>query len=63
VRDPCAAGPGHVFQPPVPIKDMKWFPEALKLIGHFGLDVQEHSGGAVIDGLVQLAASARRAVS
>jgi hypothetical protein len=53
-----AAGAGHVFQPPVPIKEMEWFPEVLRATGHFGLGVQEVKDEAVITGLTQLAAQA-----
>jgi hypothetical protein len=51
-----AAGPGHVFEPPIPIKEMPWFPEVLRATGHFGLGVQEVKDEAVIAGLIQLAA-------
>ena len=50
-----ASGPGHVFQPPIPIKDMDWFPEVLRATGHFGLGVQEVKDEAMIAGLTQLA--------
>jgi hypothetical protein len=53
-----ASGPGHVFQPPVPIRDREWFPEVLRATGHFGLGVQEVKDEAVIAGLIQLAAEA-----
>jgi hypothetical protein len=53
-----ASGPGHVFQPPVPIKDMDWFPEVLRATGHFGLGVQEVKAEAVIAGLTHLAEQA-----
>jgi hypothetical protein len=53
-----ASGPGHVFDPPVPIKDMPWFPEVLRATGHFGLGVQEVKDEAVIGGLSLLAAQA-----
>jgi hypothetical protein len=29
-----ASGPGYVFDPPIPIKDMPWFPEVLRATGH-----------------------------
>lgn len=51
-----AAGPGHIFEPPIPIKEMPWFPEVLRTTGHFGLGVQEIKDEAVIAGLMQLAA-------
>ncbi len=51
-----ASGPGHVFQPPIPIKDKEWFPEVLRATGHFGLGVQEVKDEAVVAGLIQLAA-------
>ena len=51
-----AAGPGHVFDPPIPIKELPWFPEVLRATGHFGLGVQEIKDEAVIAGLIQLAA-------
>lgn len=51
-----AAGPGHVFQPPIPIRDMDWFPEVLRVTGHFGLGVQEVKDESVVAGLRQLAA-------
>lgn len=53
-----ASGLGHVFHPPLPIKDMDWFPEILRATGHFGLGVQEIKDEAVIAGLTQLAAQA-----
>jgi hypothetical protein len=53
-----ASGPGHVFQPPIPIKDMDWFPEVLRPTGHFGLGVQEVKDEGVIAGLTQLASQA-----
>ena len=53
-----ASGPGHVFDPPVPIKELSWFPEVLRATGHFGLGVQEIKDEAVIAGLRQLAAQA-----
>lgn len=53
-----ATGPGYVFQPPIPIKDMEWFPEVLRATGHFGLGVQEIKDEAVITGLTQLASQA-----
>ncbi len=53
-----ASGPGHVFEPPILIKDMDWFPEVLRATGHFGLGVQEVKVEAVIAGLSLLAANA-----
>jgi hypothetical protein len=53
-----ASGPGHVFQPPVPIKDTDWFPEVLRVTGHFGLGVQEVKDESVIAGLTKIAADA-----
>ena len=53
-----ASGPGHVFDPPVPIKEMAWFSEILRATGHFGLGVQEIKDEAVIAGLSQLAKQA-----
>jgi len=53
-----ASGPGHVFDPPVPIKDLPWFPEVLRATGNFGFGVQEVKDEAVIAGLIQLAAQA-----
>lgn len=58
-----AAGPGHVFQPPVPIKDMQWLPEILRATGRFGFGVQEVKDQAVIAGLTQLAAEAGHEVA
>jgi hypothetical protein len=58
-----AAGPGHVFEPPIQIKEMPWFPEVLRATGHFGLGVQEVKDEAVITGLVQLAAQAGYEIS
>ena len=51
-----ASGAGHIFQPPVPVKDMDWFPEVLRATGHFGLGVQEVKDDSVIAGLTRLAA-------
>lgn len=53
-----ASRPGHVFAPPVPVKDMEWFPEVLRSTGHFGLGVQEVKDEAVIVGLTRLAEQA-----
>jgi hypothetical protein len=53
-----ASGPGYVFDPPIPIKDMPWFPEVLRATGHFGFGVQEVKDEAVIAGLRELAAQA-----
>jgi hypothetical protein len=53
-----ATGPGHVFDPPLPIKDLPWFPEVLRATGHFGLGVQEVKDDTVIAGLLQLASRA-----
>jgi hypothetical protein len=51
-----AAGPGHVFEPPIPIKELPWFPEVLRATGHFGLGVQQVKDETVIAALIQLAA-------
>ena len=51
-----AAGAGHVFEPPIPIKELPWFQEVLRATGHFGLGVQEVKDEAVIAGLNELAA-------
>lgn len=53
-----ASGPGHVFDPPAPIKDMPWFPEVMRVTGHFSFGVQEVKDEAVIAGLRLLAANA-----
>jgi hypothetical protein len=53
-----ATGPGHVFQPQIPIKNMSWFPEVMRVTGRFGLGVQEIKDENVIAGLRQLAAQA-----
>jgi hypothetical protein len=53
-----ASGPGHVFEPPVPINETEWFPEVLRAAGHFGLGVQEIRDEVVIAGLTRLAAKA-----
>jgi len=58
-----AFGPGHVFQPPVPSNDMERFPEVLSATWHFGLDVQEITDEAVIEGFIQLAAQAGHTLS
>ncbi len=50
-----ASGPGHVFDPPMPIKDLPWFPEVLRVTGHFGLGVQEVKDEIVIVGLTKIA--------
>ena len=52
-----AAGPGHVFNPPVPIKDMPWFSEVMRVTSHFSLGVQEVKDETVIAGLSLLAAN------
>jgi len=51
-----ATGPGHVFEPPVPINQMPWFPQMLRATGNFGLGVQQIKDEAVIAGLMHLAA-------
>ena len=51
-----AAGTGHVFGPPIPIKELPWFQEVLRATGHFGLGVQEIKDEAVIAALNKLAA-------
>jgi hypothetical protein len=53
-----ATGPGHVFQPPISVKDMDWFPEVMRTTGRFGLGVLEIKDENVIAGLRQLAAQA-----
>ena len=53
-----ASGPGHFFEPPLPIKDLVCFPELVRATGHFGLGVQEIKDETVIAGLAQLAAQA-----
>lgn len=53
-----ASGHGHVFDPPVPIKELPWFPEVLRATGRFGLGVQEVKDETVISGLSLLAAQA-----
>lgn len=53
-----ASGPGHVFDPTVPIKDLPWFPEVMRVSSHFSLGVQEVKDEAVIAGLRRLAANA-----
>ncbi|HTU19201.1 MAG TPA: hypothetical protein VMG10_14165 [Gemmataceae bacterium] len=53
-----ASGPGHVFQPPIPIKDLDWFPDVLKTTGRFRFGVQEVKDEAVIAGLSHLAVQA-----
>ncbi len=53
-----ASGDGHVFQPPIPIRECEWFPELLKTTGHFGLGVQEVKQEAIIAGLIEFAARA-----
>ncbi len=50
-----AAGPGHVFDPPLPIGDMPWFPEMFRVAGHFALGVIEVKDEAVIAGLIEIA--------
>ena len=53
-----ASGPGHVFDPPITIKDMPWFPEILRSTARFSLGVQEVKDEAVITGLTQIAEQA-----
>jgi hypothetical protein len=53
-----ASGPGHLFDPPVAIKNLPWFPEILRATGHFGLGVQEVKDAAVIAGLILIAGEA-----
>ena len=53
-----AAGPGHVFDPAVPIKHLEWFPEVFRATGHFSLGVQEIKDEKAIAGLTQLAVNA-----
>lgn len=58
-----ASGPGHVFQSPVPVNEMEWFPEILRITGNFGLGVQEVKGETVIAGLLRIAAQAGHQVA
>jgi hypothetical protein len=58
-----ASGPGHVFQPPVPINDMEWFTEVLRATGNFRFGVQEIKDEAAIAGLIQLASQAGHTLS
>jgi hypothetical protein len=57
-----ASGPGHVFEPPVPLNDAEWFPEFKKVMGNFGLGVQETTDPRVIEALRCLAANAGFAI-
>ncbi len=57
-----ASGPGHVFEPPVPINEMPWFPEMFRTTGHFGLGVQEIKDEVVIASLTQLATQAGHSI-
>lgn len=51
-----AAGPGHVFRPPIPVNDLPWFSELLRATGHFAFGVHEVKDEAVIGGLIEVAA-------
>jgi hypothetical protein len=50
----CASGPGHVFRPWAPIKNMNWFPELLRVTGRFCF-IGEIKDSAAIAGLTGLA--------
>ncbi|MGD9854281.1 MAG: hypothetical protein AB7U20_04945 [Planctomycetaceae bacterium] len=50
-----ASGAGHVFEPPVNIKEMEWFPILMRATGHFGFGVHEIKDESVICGLKMLA--------
>jgi hypothetical protein len=49
---------GHVFQPPVPLNDLEWFPEFFKSMAHFSLGVQEVKETRFVEALDGLAAEA-----
>lgn len=49
-----ARGSGHVFQPPVPLNDLDWFPDFFKAMAHFSLGVHELTDQRLIAALRQL---------
>lgn len=53
-----ASGSGHVFRPPVPLNDEKWFPDLLRSMGNFGLGVQETTDERVVSSLTRIATGA-----
>jgi len=53
-----ASGPGHVFQPPVPIKHLSWFANVLWITGNFRRGVQPIKDLKVIAGLTEIARQA-----
>src|SRR5262249_44059010 len=57
-----ASGPGHTFEPTVPLNEKEWFGEVLRATGNFGLGVQEIKDETVIAELSKIAAEAGYAV-
>lgn len=52
-----ASGPGHAFDPPIPITKADWFPDLFSSTGHFGLGVTPIKDEVIIQGLIQTASS------
>lgn len=53
-----AAGPGHLFRPPVSLNERAWFPDLKKAVANFSLGVLEIRDEHFIDELLLLAAQA-----
>lgn len=58
-----ASGPGHVFDPPIPLNDVVWFAKVRHVTGNFGLGVQEVNDAEVIAELRKLANAAGAAIA
>jgi transcription antitermination protein NusB len=46
---------GHVFDPPVPLNDVDWFPQLFETMGHFGVCPQTLTDAEVIQALLTIA--------
>lgn len=50
-----ASGPGHVFQPPIPLNGAEWFKDLRKQLANFSLGITEVKNSRYIDALSGLA--------
>lgn len=53
-----ASGPQHVFDPSIPLNDLPWFSDLIRVTGKFGLGVVKVSDESVINGFKQVALEA-----
>jgi hypothetical protein len=56
----CASGPGHVFNPPIPVGDEPWFAEVLRATGNLAFGVQAMNDASVVGALARIAAGVGR---